>query len=249
MRRLMSMTVAAGMLAATWVALIAAPALAHEEREVGSYTLAVGFGDEPAYAGFENSVQMFLHDGNDRPVTDLGPTLQVEVEFGDQTMPPMTMEPNFEIGESGIPGDYRAFFIPTRPGDYTFHLTGEIKGQAVDESFTSSPTTFASVQEPSSVQFPAKDPSTGELAQRLDRQLPRVQRSAEAAVRAARDDASSARTLGLVGIALGTLGLLVAAAAFLRSTRLRGAEGPQRAGSAPVPMAAEPPAGAIKGGS
>src|SRR5438309_4948203 len=42
-----------------------APALAHEERTVVKFHVAVGFGDEPAYAGQKNSVQMFLHDAKD----------------------------------------------------------------------------------------------------------------------------------------------------------------------------------------
>jgi hypothetical protein len=199
--------------------LIADPAVAHEDRDVGRLTLAVGFGIEPAYAGQQNSVQMFIHDANDRAVTDLGDTLQVEVRYGDQTMPPMTMEPNFEVGEFGIPGDYRAFFFPTRPGDYTFHFTGTIKGQEIDESFTSSPSTFSSVQDASSVQFPAEDPSTGQLADRLTREIPRVQRTAAAAAERATDKASAAKTLGLVGILVGALGLVTGAAALVTARR------------------------------
>ena len=118
------------------IVLQAGTASAHEERVVGRYHLAVGFGDEPAYAGVENSVQLFLHDARtDKPVVDLGPTLKVQVMTGSKTMPPLVLEPDFEVGEFGTPGDYRAFFIPTRPGDYTFHFTGSIKGQKIDESF------------------------------------------------------------------------------------------------------------------
>jgi hypothetical protein len=162
---------------------------------------------------------MIITDANDQPVTDLGPTLEVEVSFGGQAMAPLTLEPDFEVGEFGTPGDYRAFFFPTRPGDYTFHFTGAIKGQQVDETFTSGPGTFSSVEDPSQVEFPAKDPTTGQLAQRLDREIPRVQRSAEAAAGRASDDARSAKTLGIVGIAVGVAGVLVAAAALVASRR------------------------------
>jgi hypothetical protein len=200
-------------------ALLATPAFAHEERTIGKYTIAVGFGEEPAYAGQENSVQMFIHDANDNPVNDLGETLQVEVKFGDQATSAMTMEPNFEVGEFGIPGDYRAFFFPTRPGDYTFHFTGAIKGQKIDESFTSSPSTFSSVEDASAVEFPVKDPSTGQLADRLTRELPRVERTAAAAAKRASDKADSAKTLGLIGIIVGAVGVAVGAAALLVSRR------------------------------
>ena len=56
--------------------------------------------------------------------------------------------------------------VPTRPGAYTFHFTGTIRGDAIDETFKSSDTTFDDIKAASEVEFPAKDPSTGELAQR-----------------------------------------------------------------------------------
>jgi hypothetical protein len=203
------------------VAVGAGPALAHEERDVGPYHLAVGFGQEPAYAGQENSVQMFIHDANDKAVTDLGDTLKVEVSYQDQTMPAMTMQPNFEVGEFGIPGDYRAFFFPTRPGSYGFHFTGTIKGQNVDETFTSGPHTFSDVEDPSGVEFPVKDPTTGQLAERLDREVVRVTATAQAQVNAARDRADGARTLALVGIVLGGVGLVAGAAGLISGVRRR----------------------------
>jgi hypothetical protein len=206
--------------AAVIPALLATPALAHEERTIGKYDVEVGFGDEPVYAGQQNSVVMFVHEANGGPVVDLGPTLEVEVKFGNLTMPAMTMEPNFELGGEGTPGDYRAFFIPTRPGDYTFHFTGSIKGQKVDESFTSSPTTFNSVEDAAKVEFPAKDPSTGQLADRLTREIPRIQRAAAVATQRASDKAGSAKTLGLIGIIAGAVGVAMGAAALV-STRRR----------------------------
>ena len=123
----------------------------------------------------------------------------------------LALEPFFEVGGDGTPGDYRAFFIPTAPGRYTFHFTGTYKGQKVDQRFTSSKTGFAEVEDPAAVKFPVKDPTTGQLAQRLDREVPRLNAALDtsrAAERQARDDASSARTLAVVGIALGVLGLV-----------------------------------------
>src|SRR5437870_13790636 len=117
---------------------------------------------------------MFIHDPNDKAVVDLGDTLKVEVGYQGQTMPPLAMQPNFYVGEFGIPGDYRAFFFPTRAGSYTFHFTGSIKGRAIDQSFSSGPSTFSGVLDPSSVQFPAKDPTAGELSARLDREVTRL---------------------------------------------------------------------------
>jgi hypothetical protein len=41
-------------------ALAAAPASAHAEKTAGRYAFVVGFGDEPAYAGQPNSLQVLI---------------------------------------------------------------------------------------------------------------------------------------------------------------------------------------------
>jgi hypothetical protein len=231
MRRLASTATLAGLCAAL-VILPAGVASAHEEKVIGPYHLAVGFGEEPAYAGVENSVQMLLSDAKTgKPITDLGNTLKVQVRYGGREMPPMLLEPNFEVGEFGTPGDYRAFFFPTRPGDYTFHLTGRIKGQKVDAPFTSGLTTFSPVEDPGKVEFPAKDPTAGELAEAITRLGPRVDRAvsgqqrAEEALASQRDRTDSARTLALAAIVVGTvLGLagIAMGVAGLRAARAAG---------------------------
>jgi hypothetical protein len=104
---------------------------------------------------------------------------------------------------------------PTRPGSYTFHLTGTLRGQKVDETFTSSKTTFSDVEDVTSIAFPAKDPSTGQLATRIDREVPRI----DAALDDAGDTADGARTLGLAGAVLGLLGLLAGVGALVTARR------------------------------
>jgi hypothetical protein len=186
----------------------ALPAEAHEERTVGKYRFAVGWGDEPTYAGFKNSVQLLLRDSKDKPVNDLGDTLHVEVKFGTNSIT-LPFEPDFEVGEFGTEGDYRAWLVPTRPGQYSFHFTGTIKGQKVDQTFTSSEKTFESVKEPTDVEFPAKDPSNGELATRVQAESGRAQLVA-ADVRKTKSDLDTARLLAIIGLAVGGVGLLTA---------------------------------------
>ena len=216
--RTMRLVVTGGLLL-TMLVLLAGPAAAHEERQVGGFHMAVGFGQEPAYAGQPNSVQLLLSKG-DKPVTDLGDTLSVSVGFGDQSKD-VSVEPFFEIGEFGTPGDYRAWFIPTRAGQYSFHLTGTIHGTKIDETFTSGPKTFDDAVSPADVEFPVQDPTNGELADRLDREIPRLEASIAAvksSAASAADDACSARNLALVGVVLGALGLIagIAGIAFAR---------------------------------
>jgi hypothetical protein len=205
-------------------------ASAHEEKHVGPYLLAVGFGTEPdAYAGYPNSVQLLLSK-NDKPVVDLGDTLKVVVEFGDQSSDPMPLAPFFEIGEIGIPGDYRAFFVPSQPGDYTFHITGTIKGTTVDESFTSGPKTFASVLDVSSATFPqVQAPTNSDLATRIQTESDRTSSaitaataaatSAQAAATSAKDAADSAKTVGIIAVIVGVIALIVGVVALFGSRK------------------------------
>jgi len=118
--------------------------------------------------------------------------------------------------------------VPLPPPEFLVNRPGSIKGQKVDERFTSSPTTFDEVSDPAKVEFPAKEPTPGQLAARLDREVPRL----DGATRKARDDAGGARTLATVGIVVGVIGIGVGGIALgRRSTGTgRAADQPARAG-------------------
>lgn len=129
---------------------------AHEHRTVAddTYELTIGFLDEPAYVNLKNglSVRVVTVDGEE-PVEGLEDTLEAEVIYGDQSME-LELEPVFND-----PGHYRAIFFPTATGAYTFHLTGEIEGNEIDEEFTSGPETFSEVEPIEPLQFPKPDAS------------------------------------------------------------------------------------------
>jgi hypothetical protein len=218
----MRRTAAAMALAVTaaFVALVglpAAPALAHAELDVGPYTVAIGFGTEPAYVGFPNSLEVIIHERDSgNAVENAADTLKAEVRFGSTSMN-LSLEPNFDEDSGGSPGDYRAPFIPTAPGNYTFHMSGTIGSTDMDETVTSSPTTFASVTDPASIQFPSKIPSGTELSQKIDRVVPRVQAQAVAAASGAKHDAGSAKTFGIIGMVIGAIGAVAGAVALVRT--------------------------------
>ena len=71
--------------------------------------------------------------------------------YGDESMT-LELEPVFNQ-----PGHYRAIFFPTAIGAYTFHITGEIDGNEIDEEFTSGPETFSEVEPIEPLQFPKPD--------------------------------------------------------------------------------------------
>src|SRR5438093_1222100 len=130
----------------------ASSASAHVEKDFGPVHIEMGFGTEPAYAGQPNSVFLGI-ERNARPVTDLTDTLKVTVSFSSQSAD-FPIVPNFEVGGDGSPGDYRAWFIPSQPGEYTFHVSGTVDGTKVDWTETSSSSTFDTVQDPVVASFP-----------------------------------------------------------------------------------------------
>jgi hypothetical protein len=211
---------------ATALILLVPAASAHEGTSVGKLAIEVGFVNEPAYVGQPNGVQLILvNDG--KPVKDLGASLTVEVGFGDETSEPQTLEPWFfyEDGslESGNPGEYRYYFIPSQPGPYTFHFQGKVDGQAIDESFTSSSKGFSEVADPATAAFPAvAAPTNEELATRVDQEAQRTDDAitqAEAASSDARSAADSARNIAVIGLLVGAIGVIAAIAAL--ATRKR----------------------------
>jgi hypothetical protein len=207
--------------------LQAAPALAHGEAGEGDLALTIGFVNEPAFAGMPNGVQVVVEHGG-QPVTDLRPgDVQVEVRFGDETSEPMDLEPAFafEGGQLvfGEPGDYHAEFVPSQPGRYTFHITGTIEGEQVDEEMSSGPDTFSTVEDVAAASFPEVNaPTNEELATRVDAEAARAAdgvEAAEAAAASAESAASSARTVGVVGVVLGAIGVIAAIAALASARR------------------------------
>jgi hypothetical protein len=171
--RLVRAVISVTLAACAWLVTSAPPAAAHEDRQAEGLDFVVGWGDEPTYTGFKNSVQLVVSRPQGGPVTDLRGDVEVEVIHADASTT-LPMEPNFYEGASGEPGDFRAWLTPTRPGDYTFHFTGTIMGKRINERFTSGEDTFSPVLDVSSIQFPAKDPSTGALAERTDREIARL---------------------------------------------------------------------------
>ena len=197
----------AAVVAVLLVPLLAVPASAHGEHKVANYTFVVGFGTEPGYAGATNSVQLMISN-NGKPVTD-AKGLKVAVSTGDAEPKEMPLQPYFGEGW-GEQGDYRAFFIPTAPGAYTFKVTGTLGGKKIDRSFTSVKDGFDEISDPAEVQYPAVEPTGTQLTTRLDRETARINAALAAEREAADDEAASARQMATIGLIVGALGLLAA---------------------------------------
>ena len=214
-------------LVAGW--LIAAPAAsAHTHVHVGEYELGIGWGVEPTYVGVPNFVELSIENEAGDPVTDLKPgDITVVVSTAGQSTEPLSIEPQFVVGEFGEPGQYGADVLPTAPGDYTFTFAGTLKGETVDVTVSSGDDTFSPVQASTDVEFPVKVPTMAEVAERLQRIDGRIQDAttgAQASADAAVDAANRATQLG---VGIGGLGLVVAVIALAVAWRAaRKAAGP-----------------------
>ena len=125
------------------------PVTAHEGREVGDYVIVLGWIEEPAYAGVYNGLEFTVeHHDTGELIKGLAETLQVEVQFGPASKTLVITE-SFDQ-----PGHYMARLTPTRPGDYTFHLTGTIEETEVDEIFSSADGEFSTIEPASDLLFP-----------------------------------------------------------------------------------------------
>jgi len=158
-------------------------ASAHEQRDVGEYTCTVGFLAEPVFTGQKSGLDLRVARGEE-PVEGLEETLRAEVSFSGQSRE-LEISPVF-----GQPGAYRSVFFPTAAGPYSFHVTGDIEGAPIDETFSSGPDTFGEVEDVAGGQFPVQYPATGDVV-----------RDAEAGANAA--------TTATIGLVLGGAGLLV----------------------------------------
>jgi hypothetical protein len=240
-------------MAALAAALVVTSAQAHVLKDFGPYSVALGWVNEPTYVGQLNAVQVVIKDAKGKAIVDLADgDLKVVVSVGGQASGPLDLLNRYDRDTGlGVPGDYEAPIVPTVPGDYTFHLTGTIHSTTVDETATSSDSTFNSAVGETDIQFPAKPPSLTEITTRLDRLDARLAavasgspppaaaasaapdtsafdaanaaaRSAGATAGEARDAASTAL---LVAVALGGIGIVLGSAALFFAVRRRPAPG------------------------
>jgi hypothetical protein len=136
------------LVAAVAVLLVATPAAAHEAREVGPYTVSVGFRGEPVYAGNESGLELRVTRGEE-PVSGLSDSLEAEVTYPGFPSRPLELAPIFQQ-----PGAYESPFVPTSAGAYTFRIFGSIEGMEIDEVYNSADGRFDSVKDAGEAQYP-----------------------------------------------------------------------------------------------
>ena len=133
------------------VAVVVTPriAQAHERRDVSGYQFVVGWLGEPAYEGEKNGLDLRIaKDG--KPFVGAEQTLKLDVTHVEgKTSKAFVIRAIFNA-----PGAYTADLLPTASGVYRFRFTGTLELTNVDQTFTSGPGTFGSIEPTTAIQFP-----------------------------------------------------------------------------------------------
>lgn len=195
MHRIFAVAAAVVVVAAS-LGIFASPAAAHDRRAVGPYTFVVGWIVEPAYVGQLNALDLTVTEtASTKAVEGLEKTLKADlISGGGAATTPLTIATRF-----GLPGKYQGQVVPTKIGEYTFHITGTVGTTTIDEKFESGPGRFGGIEDIAPLQFPNKVPSTGDLAAKLD-------------------DANAKVT---IAIALGAIALVISVGSLVLALRRR----------------------------
>ena len=136
--------------------------------------------------GERNALELFVapKDKPEEGLAGVESPLKFTVEYGDVSQ-------SYDlVPVENEPGHYTAVFIPSRLGQYTFHITGQIQSEAVDVSVKPE-----EVVEMGKLAFPVAQPAVGDLQTQL----------AEA-----QSQNTSSLYVAIAGVVLGVLGLVVA---------------------------------------
>lgn len=166
MQKLRFVALAVILIALAVFALRTTPAAAHEGHTVGPYSVELGWRVEPAYVGLYNGPEVFISmkDDEKQKIEGAEKTLKLEVSFGKDTRL-LKLEAAYQD-----PGHYVANLIPTRAGDYLFHLTGKINDTLVDETYSSASGKFSPVEPVEDILFPDKQMDLSGLQAQIDAQ-------------------------------------------------------------------------------
>src|SRR2546428_9800968 len=136
-------------------------ALGHERRAVGPYPFVVGWINEPAYVNVANGLSLDVTEtSGSKPVEGLASTLRAEVIVGGGAK---KLSLDLATGEA-TPGHYEGRFIPTKAGDYIFHIFGVAGARKGGVRFPFGAKTLLGAASPGPPQFPHPGPAHAGLA-------------------------------------------------------------------------------------
>jgi hypothetical protein len=205
----------------------AGAAAAHEHVTVanGKYEFIVGWKNEPVYAGVKNGLDLGVNrvlgetgqvdsEGNPvlktEPIPGLVGNLTATYEIAGKTFTPPDWRAQF-----GRNGWYTAEITPTREGEYTIHVVGNIEGNPIDVRVK--PHEVEALEE---TMFPEKDLSPEEASAKiadleqqvggLKTELAALKTKAQSGPTPAVKDATATPGFGVALAALGAVGVALA---------------------------------------
>jgi hypothetical protein len=209
------------------LATSAVAASAHYVFTAGQYRVAIGWQNEPSFGsdtfvGEQNAIQVFVDvalAGNPKgtPMSTLNadcthPDFQVTVTVASTTSSPFCPAPAYDADTgTGRLDEYDYPLTPTVVGAYSFHVFGSINGTPIDQKITSGPTTFDSIADSSSVEFPVAVPAVAALSTKVDAVNQRAQhalaiaQTAAGVAASAKTSAAGATVLAVIAIVLAVL--------------------------------------------
>jgi hypothetical protein len=195
-------------------------ASAHEQVTAGSYQLEIGWVKEPVIVGELNGLDLFITQATATSEHDHAEDTAQATATSEHDHAEDTTQTSQEAGVSGAeatlkfaveyggasqsydlrpvadqPGHYTADLIPTREGQYTFHLTGAINNEAVEIKIEPEEVVSAG-----KLAFPEPMASAADTAAQLA--------AAQSQARTTQMIAIGGVVLGLLGTGLGVYGLI-----------------------------------------
>ena len=231
----------------TWLAAAVVAALsiavgtvfAHEGREVGDYSINIGWIVEPAYEGVMNGVEVRVTRVTVSGADDHGESMSSTKN--DDARDGMAMadhhggspvveglENTLQVEVVYVPtgasrvvnlsadvneaGRYTAALLPTTPGVYEFRVFGAIEGMQVDETFASrggGGGGFDDIRPLAALQFPEELPSAREMESAVRGAISTAEQAQDAAEEGPGVLSIVALALGVSGAVLGAAGLII----------------------------------------
>ena len=229
----------------TWLAVTVVAALsiavgtvfAHEGREVGDYSINIGWIVEPAYEGVMNGVEVRVTrvtvSGADDHGESMSSTKNDDARDGmatadhhDESAAVEGLENTLQVEVVYVPtgasrvvnlsadvneaGRYTAALLPTTPGVYEFRVFGAIEGMQVDETFASrGGGGFDDIRPLAGLQFPEELPSAREMESAVRGAISTAEQAQDAAEEGPGVLSIVALALGVSGAVLGAAGLII----------------------------------------
>jgi len=190
-------------------------AYAHTAITVEQYKIEIGWKEEPPLVGIQNAITFEFNqdegNGVTTPVTNSFKDLEATVKSGSATK-------TLDILSDVKPGNYYAKIIPTKTGSLSVELKGTLNGVPVNREIQ-----IEDVESTDVLAFPPSGSSSGQDVGALKNAMSSLQKDVTAIKSKLGNvepgtnlDLSKAYDFGVLGLALGAAGVILAVIAMIK---------------------------------